>query len=127
MSNEGVLEGVNKTPGEQIESLKRELAGRIEKLKEEYDFKMQPFLRQIEQEAALELVRGNSLLMQDDVTQGVIKRGGKTVEGKPIKNLGNFLAERIETLEKDPGLSYGPKRKWDDLPPDAKGTPHTEE
>lgn len=78
-------------------------------------------------EAALQLASQDSVLMQDELTAQVIRSGGKTADGRTIEDIGNFLADRREVLEKNPGLNYGPKPKWDDLPPDAKGTPHNEQ
>ena len=80
-----------------------------------------------DREAALQLASQDSVLMQDEFTAQVIRSGGKTADGRRIEDIGNFLADRKQVLENDPGLNYGPKPKWDDLPPDAKGTPHNEQ
>lgn len=80
-----------------------------------------------DREAALQLASQDSVLMQDDFTAQIIRSGGKTAEGIKIEDIGNFLADRKGVLEQNPGLNYGPKPKWDDLPPDAKGTSHNEQ
>ena len=80
----------------------------------------------VDREAALQLASEDSVLMQDEFTAQVIRSGGKTADGRTIEDIGNFLADRRAVLERDPAISYGPKPKWDDLPPDAKGTPHNE-
>lgn len=61
-----------------------------------------PQMTERDKKAALELIAADSVLKDDEYTMAVVRRGGITLEGKSVGDLGDFLDARRLALIKNP-------------------------
>jgi len=97
----------------------------IRRIRDEFRAKVAAVKKDADAAAAWDLVMEDPSLRLDAEAMRVAKTG-KNAEGKTV-NVEAFLAGRKDVIQGST-VSFGNvKRKWNELPPDATGTSHSEE